>query len=187
MEKDALQNPETSKTAKNARLLLSEVRGSCLCCSMFYLLSRILYLCTPISVIFLSLLKFLLFVQINRKLVKQTVMTSVYGVTFVGARMQILNRLKERGTIQDQAEMYRAACYAAKVNPSLTAIFVKSVLCLYHYWLLYFNVLKAMHWFFLCALFRQRWMHWGKCSKRLVLSCTGLETVQRWSSFLFYF
>lgn len=44
-------------------------------------------------------------------------MTSVYGVTFVGARMQILNRLKERGTIQDQAEMYRAACYAAKVNP----------------------------------------------------------------------
>lgn len=42
-------------------------------------------------------------------------MTSVYGVTFVGARMQIFNRLKERGTIQEQTEMYRAACYAAKV------------------------------------------------------------------------
>jgi hypothetical protein len=128
MEKDALQNPETSKTAKNARLLLPEVHGSCLCCSVFYLHSRILFLCTPISIIFLSLLKFFLYVQINRKLVKQTVMTSVYGVTFVGARMQILNRLKERGTIQDQAEMYRAACYAAKVNPSLTTIFVKSVI-----------------------------------------------------------
>ena len=117
MEKDALQNPETSKTAKNARLLLPEVHGSCLCCSVLYLHSKILFLCTPISIIFLSVLKFLLYVQINRKLVKQTVMTSVYGVTFVGARMQILNRLKERGTIQDQAEMYRAACYAAKVNP----------------------------------------------------------------------
>lgn len=54
--------------------------------------------------------------QIDRKLVKQTVMTSVYGVTFVGARMQILNRLKERGNITEQVEMYRAACYAAKVR-----------------------------------------------------------------------
>lgn len=32
---------------------------------------------------------------ISRKLVKQTVMTSVYGVTFVGARAQITKRLKE--------------------------------------------------------------------------------------------
>lgn len=156
------------------------------CCSLSYLLSRILFLCTPISIIFLLLLKFLLYVQINRKLVKQTVMTSVYGVTFVGARMQILNRLKERGTIQDQAEMYRAACYAAKVNPSLSTISVKSVYvriiidC-------FTSIFESYGLIFLCALFRQRWMHWGKCSKRHVLSCTGLETVQRWSSFLFYF
>lgn len=33
---------------------------------------------------------------INRKVVKQTVMTSVYGVTYVGAREQILKRLQER-------------------------------------------------------------------------------------------
>jgi hypothetical protein len=32
---------------------------------------------------------------INRKLVKQTVMTSVYGVTYVGARAQIENRLRD--------------------------------------------------------------------------------------------
>lgn len=32
---------------------------------------------------------------INRKVVKQTVMTSVYGVTFVGARKQIQNRLED--------------------------------------------------------------------------------------------
>lgn len=57
--------------------------------------------------------------QIDRKLVKQTVMTSVYGVTFIGARMQIFNRLKERGTILDQADMHRAACYAAKVSATL--------------------------------------------------------------------
>ena len=30
--------------------------------------------------------------QIDRKLVKQTVMTSVYGVTYIGARQQIYNR-----------------------------------------------------------------------------------------------
>ncbi|KAI9593990.1 hypothetical protein BDF19DRAFT_424028 [Syncephalis fuscata] len=33
--------------------------------------------------------------KVNRKIVKQTVMTNVYGVTFVGARDQIANRLKE--------------------------------------------------------------------------------------------
>lgn len=35
---------------------------------------------------------------IDRKIVKQTVMTSVYGVTAVGARAQIENRLRERRT-----------------------------------------------------------------------------------------
>lgn len=34
---------------------------------------------------------------VDRKLVKQTVMTTVYGVTFVGARDQIAARLVERG------------------------------------------------------------------------------------------
>ncbi|KAG0042219.1 DNA-directed RNA polymerase [Gryganskiella cystojenkinii] len=33
--------------------------------------------------------------KISRKIVKQTVMTNVYGVTFIGARAQIENRLKE--------------------------------------------------------------------------------------------
>ena len=35
--------------------------------------------------------------EVNRKLVKQTVMTSVYGVTWIGARDQIESRLRERG------------------------------------------------------------------------------------------
>lgn len=43
-------------------------------------------------------------------------MTSVYGVTYVGARDQIKRRLKERGTIADDGEMFAASCYAAKVS-----------------------------------------------------------------------
>ena len=34
--------------------------------------------------------------EVNRKIVKQTVMTSVYGVTFVGARAQIEGQLSVR-------------------------------------------------------------------------------------------
>ena len=33
--------------------------------------------------------------RITRKLVKQTVMTNTYGVTFIGAKKQVMNRLKE--------------------------------------------------------------------------------------------
>src|SRR5690606_4571259 len=38
---------------------------------------------------------------VSRKVVKQTVMTNVYGVTFVGARAQIMNRLKELEELSD--------------------------------------------------------------------------------------
>lgn len=47
---------------------------------------------------------------------KQTVMTSVYGVTYIGARDQIKRRLKERGIIADEQEIFGASCYAAKVR-----------------------------------------------------------------------
>lgn len=67
----------------------------------------------------------LFFIKVDRKLVKQTVMTSVYGVTFVGAREQIKKRLKERGVIADDNELYICSCYAAKVrsNPFLSFFF----------------------------------------------------------------
>ncbi|XP_074285149.1 DNA-directed RNA polymerase 2, chloroplastic/mitochondrial-like [Silene latifolia] len=58
--------------------------------------------------------------QVDRKLVKQTVMTSVYGVTYIGARDQIKRRLKERGIFNDDVELFGAACYAAKTT--LTAL-----------------------------------------------------------------
>jgi DNA-directed RNA polymerase len=43
-------------------------------------------------------------------------MTSVYGVTYIGAREQIKRRLKERDAIADDSELFGIACYAAKVR-----------------------------------------------------------------------
>nr|CAD1831955.1 unnamed protein product [Ananas comosus var. bracteatus] len=54
--------------------------------------------------------------QVDRKLVKQTVMTSVYGVTYVGAREQIKRRLEEKGLITDDRLLFSSSCYAAKVT-----------------------------------------------------------------------
>ena len=51
--------------------------------------------------------------RINRKLVKQTVMTSVYGVTFIGARDQIHRRLAEQGGVQEE-DLFRLSCYLAR-------------------------------------------------------------------------
>ncbi|KAK1432956.1 hypothetical protein QVD17_09859 [Tagetes erecta] len=59
----------------------------------------------------------LLINQVDRKLVKQTVMTSVYGVTYIGARDQIKRRLQERsGIVDDDSQLFGAACYAAKIT-----------------------------------------------------------------------
>ncbi|WCJ30146.1 DNA-directed RNA polymerase 3 chloroplastic [Euphorbia peplus] len=62
----------------------------------------------------------LLIDQVDRKLVKQTVMTSVYGVTYVGAREQIKRRLEEKGHITDERMLFSTSCYVAKVT--LTAL-----------------------------------------------------------------
>lgn len=51
--------------------------------------------------------------NISRKVVKQTVMTNVYGVTFVGARAQIENRLRENPNIP-RAKVYALSGYLAK-------------------------------------------------------------------------
>lgn len=62
--------------------------------------------------------------QIDRKLVKQTVMTSVYGVTAVGAREQVENRLRERGWAAGDPHrrelLFRASRYVA--NHTLDAL-----------------------------------------------------------------
>ncbi|CAG8544226.1 5676_t:CDS:10 [Ambispora gerdemannii] len=63
---------------------------------------------------------------INRKLVKQTVMTNVYGVTFVGARTQIENRLKERGDINPEKLRSLSAYITKQVFLSLRELFTRA-------------------------------------------------------------
>ena len=43
-------------------------------------------------------------------------MTSVYGVTFIGARQQIQRQLKDRKLFETNGELYRAANYLSKVT-----------------------------------------------------------------------
>jgi len=43
-------------------------------------------------------------------------MTSVYGVTYIGARKQIQRQLKDRKIFETNGELYRASSYLAKVT-----------------------------------------------------------------------
>jgi DNA-directed RNA polymerase len=52
--------------------------------------------------------------HIKRKTIKQTVMTSVYGVTFMGAKNQILRQIKDQNFLQDEAEQIQTSKYLAK-------------------------------------------------------------------------
>jgi DNA-directed RNA polymerase len=57
--------------------------------------------------------------KVNRKTIKQTVMTSVYGVTFIGARDQILKQLDDRMDINwnvDEDKRYRVCFFFANVE-----------------------------------------------------------------------
>lgn len=61
--------------------------------------------------------------KVTRKVVKQTVMTTVYGVTFIGAKRQIQRQLRDRGDIPQQWQ-YQAANYLAeKVLSSIGDLF----------------------------------------------------------------
>ncbi|KIN96613.1 hypothetical protein M404DRAFT_16854 [Pisolithus tinctorius Marx 270] len=51
--------------------------------------------------------------KISRKVVKQTVMTTVYGVTYIGARDQIERQLKDRGDIPEE-ECWATSSYLAR-------------------------------------------------------------------------
>jgi DNA-directed RNA polymerase len=53
--------------------------------------------------------------KINRKIVKQTVMTSVYGVTRVGARAQIENAMRDQERISDD-DVWAASNYVAALT-----------------------------------------------------------------------
>ncbi|KAF8553695.1 DNA/RNA polymerase [Imleria badia] len=55
----------------------------------------------------------LLLGKISRKVVKQMVMTTMYGVTYIGAREQIEKQLKDRGDIPEEL-CWAASAYLAK-------------------------------------------------------------------------
>ncbi|KAM0747756.1 DNA/RNA polymerase [Meredithblackwellia eburnea MCA 4105] len=52
--------------------------------------------------------------KVTRKVVKQTVMTTVYGVTFIGAKKQIAKQLKERGDIPAE-NLYMCSMYLGRI------------------------------------------------------------------------
>lgn len=54
--------------------------------------------------------------NVTRKVIKQTVMTSVYGVTFIGARKQIQRQLKDKKIFETNGELYKAAQYLARLT-----------------------------------------------------------------------
>ncbi|GJN93218.1 hypothetical protein Rhopal_006265-T1 [Rhodotorula paludigena] len=51
--------------------------------------------------------------KVTRKVVKQTVMTTVYGVTFIGAKNQIQRQLKDRGDIPAE-NLYTCSLYLGR-------------------------------------------------------------------------
>ncbi|KAA1068694.1 DNA-directed RNA polymerase [Puccinia graminis f. sp. tritici] len=65
--------------------------------------------------------------HIKRKVVKQTVMTTVYGVTFVGAREQIKRQLKDLGVIPIPNLYISAAYVATLVLRSIGEVFKGAV------------------------------------------------------------
>ncbi|XP_022100641.1 DNA-directed RNA polymerase, mitochondrial-like isoform X2 [Acanthaster planci] len=64
--------------------------------------------------------------QIHRKVVKQTVMTVVYGVTLYGGKLQILKQLKESSNIPPEQMQYAAGYLVLKVFQSLRQMFTKT-------------------------------------------------------------
>ena len=53
--------------------------------------------------------------KLSRKTIKQTVMTSVYGVTYIGARKQIENAMWDQSTVTEE-DLFGASKYIAKVT-----------------------------------------------------------------------
>lgn len=51
--------------------------------------------------------------KVSRKVVKQTVMTTVYGVTYIGAREQIEKQLRDKNVVPEE-ECWAASAYLAK-------------------------------------------------------------------------
>ena len=54
--------------------------------------------------------------KLTRRIVKQTVMTMVYGVTFIGAKKQLLGQLKDKKVVEDSELREKCAFYLAGIT-----------------------------------------------------------------------
>jgi len=54
--------------------------------------------------------------KLQRKIIKQTVMTSVYGVTFIGARKQIENAIKDKYPTFPEDKLFEATSYITRLT-----------------------------------------------------------------------
>jgi DNA-directed RNA polymerase len=111
--------------------------------------------------------------KIARKVVKQTVMTTVYGVTFVGAREQIEKQLKDRGDVPLE-ECYLAAAYLAKQVRRNSSFPSEKVLTCY-----FFQVLQCIGDLFQGANDIMNWL--TACARIIAKSVPGdrvLEAVE---------
>lgn len=63
---------------------------------------------------------------ITRKIVKQTVMTYVYGVTRYGAKLQVLKRLKENGKFPESHKVAASLYIAEKIFLSIRQMFTQT-------------------------------------------------------------
>lgn len=115
MRIDAQKDPSIFPEASLAKLLLDQV-SFFLFLIIFFLKEISCMLAFLISYFFTFLSFYPGSFQVDRKLVKQTVMTFVYGVTYVGARDQIRKKLNERDLKINETLMFSLSSYAAKVK-----------------------------------------------------------------------
>ena len=118
-----MKDPATNPTASLARVLVDQVS------LLFHPSSVFLNYCKKYSCTKTVEDMGIGSLQVDRKLVKQTVMTSVYGVTYIGARQQITKRLQEKGLIADDKLLYDVSCYATRVSDLLVVFSVLWCIC----------------------------------------------------------
>uniref|UniRef100_A0A453T4D6 DNA-directed RNA polymerase n=1 Tax=Aegilops tauschii subsp. strangulata TaxID=200361 RepID=A0A453T4D6_AEGTS len=112
VREDSMKDPATDPSVPLAKVLVDEVSllPAPLCLNQEIFFFMYLFFNKTVEDLDIGSL------QVDRKLVKQTVMTSVYGVTFIGARQQIMKRLQEKGHITDDKLLYDVSCYATRVT-----------------------------------------------------------------------
>ncbi|KAL9262687.1 DNA-directed RNA polymerase 1B, mitochondrial-like protein [Drosera capensis] len=123
MKEDAKRDPSVDPNASHAQLLINHL--------LILRLNFLVYLTSCTRSYALA--------QVDRKLVKQTVMKSVYGVTYVGALDQIKRTLKERNAIADDNQLFAASYYLDRIRRDVSTRDIMS-------WLGYLFAKRVVQW-----------------------------------------